>query len=157
MENWVDFLKFYEVEGLTIFKVENQEEYFYNIILKSVDCDFELTIDTNKDFKYLYDLRLNYNFKGHELGFSKHFEGLEFSLIDSKILVEYLRPFLFDGWYLKEFIFLKTYRCLMLDSNKKKPIGPLTFYNWFGPFLWILSLFDILSLIKWNPIHPKLK
>lgn len=157
IKSWFDFFKNYESENITSVIIHNQEEDYAEIVLNSIDKELEITITTFNNFMNLHDLNINFKFKNKELSYNAHFEGLPFSVEDTKYLHEYLKPLLIEGWWIKEYLFLMRYKCSMLNNQKQKPIGPTIFYNWYGILFWIVSIFDLLSFKTWTHISPKIK
>lgn len=158
--NWKEYLDSLAAHSTNLaMRVENVEEDYAELILHTLDGEFECSLSTSNYYSEMSDFNVNLKIQEKQFGFVKHFESEgQYSERNLHIVNEYLTPFLFEGWWIKKSLFLNFYwyKSLMKSNDQAAFIGPVTFHRW-GLIVELISIFDLLSTKEWVEIRPILK
>lgn len=142
--NWKIFLEdnySFQSEELQVkFLSPNMGKYEdkHNIQIISSDGFLKIGIWSDENFNELFDIDINIKNEPN-LGFVRHFEGMEYSKENEKFLRRYLDSFLIKGWIAIDCKFLRIYKTEMMDLNQQNNVGPTHYYSAFS------LLYDLLS------------
>ncbi len=160
IKNWKNFIEkcYQEKEGkLTIDFISVDSDKYEeepNIQFRTPNGELKIEIWSDDKFEELFDIGI-YLKSDFELGFVRHFEGMEYSKENEKFLRGYIDSFLTKGWIAVDYKFLTIYKTEMMDLNGLNYVGPTKYHTVFSLLYYLLSyggLFSTRIERKFEPI-----